>query len=61
MKARNELQQEYIDWFVDGCDIKTLCAIVAHQMKDDLDMLDDDELLSEVKDYAPDLLEDAHS
>ena len=30
-------------------------------MKDDLDMLDDDELLSEVKDYAPDLLEDAHS
>ena len=61
MKARNELQQEYIDWFVDGCDIKTLCAIVAQQMKDDLDMLDDDELFSEVKDYAPDLLEDAHS
>ena len=61
MKARNELQQEYIDWFVDGCDINALCAIVAQQMKDDLDMLDDDELLNEVKDYAPDLLEDAHS
>ena len=51
MKAEM-VQQEYIDWFVDGCcDANALCAIVAQQMKDDLDMLDD-EAIGEVKDYA---------
>ena len=59
MKTRDELQQEYIDWFIDGCDIKTLCAIVADQMAEDLDMLDDVELVEEVKTYAKELLEDA--
>ena len=59
MKTRNELQQEYVDWFVDGCDLKTLVRIVADQMIDDLDMLDDDELFKEVKEYAPELLDDA--
>ena len=59
MKSRNELQQEYVDWFVDGCDLKTLVRIVSDQMIDDLDMLDDDELVKEVKEYAPELLENA--
>ena len=59
MKSRDELQQDYIDWFVDGCDLKTLIAIVANQLSDDLDMLDDDELVKEVKYYAPELFDDA--
>ena len=61
MKTRNELQHDYVDWFVDGCDINALIRIVSEQMIDDLDMLDDDELIKEVKEYAPELLDDAHS
>ena len=59
MKSRDSLQQEYIDWFIDGCDLKSLIEIVANQMSDDLDMLDDDELVKEVKEYAPELLKNA--
>lgn len=53
------MQQNYIDWFIDGCDMKDLIRIVADQMNDDLTMLDDDELVTEVKEYAPELLKDA--
>ena len=56
MLDREIVQQDYIDWFIDGCDTKTLIRIVADQMSDDLDMLDDDELISEVKIYAPHLI-----
>ena len=59
MKSRNEIQQEYICWFVHGCDLYELREIVANQMHDDLDMLDDDELLKEVKEYAPELFNNA--
>ena len=59
MKSRNELQQDYVDWFIDGCGLKTLIRIVSDQMADNLDMLDDDELFKEVKEYAPELLDDA--
>ena len=55
--TRDQIQQLYIDWFVDGCDLKTLIDIVADQMKDDLLMLDDKELVKEVKTYAPELIE----
>ena len=59
MKSRNELQQEYIDWYLDGTSREDLEQVVATQMWDDLDMLDDDELIKEVKEYAPELLENA--
>ena len=55
--TRDQIQQLYIDWFVDGCDLKTLIDIVSDQMKDDLLMLDDKELVKEVKTYAPELIE----
>ena len=55
--TRDQIQQKYIDNFIDSCNLKELIEIVANQMADDLDMLDDVELVKEVKHYAPELIE----
>ena len=55
--TRDQIQQKYINWFIDGCELDALIEIVATQMSEDLDMLDDRELVKEVKHYAPDLIE----
>ena len=55
--TRDQIQQNYIVWFVDSTELDDLIQIVSQQMDDDLDMLDDVELVKEVKHYAPDLIE----
>ena len=56
-KDRDQIQTEYVDWFIDGLDIKEMMRIISDQMHEDLDMLDDVELVKEVKHYAPEIVE----
>ena len=54
---RDELQQDLIDRIVDDMDIKTLMQLVAEQLDHNYDSYTVDELIEEVKEYYPDLLE----
>ena len=54
---RDSIQQLYIDWYLEGASLSELQEAVAMQMSEDLDLLDDDELVTEVKHYAPELFE----
>ena len=56
-KDRDQIQAEYIDWYIDSLELEDLIDIVKTQMIDDLGMLDDVELVKEVKHYAPDLVD----
>lgn len=56
---RDELQQAYIDRILDGMDIKDMMAILADQFDENLDKYSVDELIEEVEQYYPDLLEDS--
>ena len=56
-KDRDQIQREYIDWFIKGCSNDELARIVYEHLDQDLDMLDDVELVKEVKHYAPDLVD----
>ena len=54
---RDELQQDLIDRIVDDMDLKTLMQLVAEQLDHNYDSYTVDELIEEVKEYYPDLLE----
>ena len=56
-KDRDEIQAEYIEWFIDGADRSELEECVRMQMQDDLEMLEDKELVKEVKHFAPHIVE----
>jgi len=55
---RDELQANYIDRILDGMDIKDMMRILYDQFDENLDMYSVDELIEEVKEYYPDLLEE---
>ena len=55
---RDELQQNLIDRILDDMDLKTLMQLVADQLDNSYDSYTVDELITEVKEYYPDLLED---
>ena len=55
---RDELQQTLIDRIVDDMDIKTLMQLVAEQLDHNYDSYTVDELIAEVEEYYPHLLED---
>jgi|21_taG_2_1085346.scaffolds.fasta_scaffold87376_2 hypothetical protein len=55
--TRDQIQQLYIDWYLEGATLTDLQESVAMQMAEDLDLLSDTELAKEVKHYAPDLIE----
>ena len=55
---RDELQQNLIDRILDDMDLKTLMQLVADQLDHNYDSYTVDELITEVKEYYPDLLED---
>ena len=57
-KSRGEIIQEYIDWYIDGATLSDLCEVVATQMWDDLDMLGDAELVEDIKQFAPHIVND---
>ena len=54
---RDELQDAYIESIIDGMDHKDLWAFVYDNMNDHLDKYTVDELIEEVEEYYPHLLE----
>jgi hypothetical protein len=56
---RQELVEAYIDRVLDNMSTKDLIRIVADQIEENLSSYSDDELLTEVEEYYPELLESA--
>jgi hypothetical protein len=54
---RDELQDAYINEIIDGMDIKDLMRIVYDNIEQNLDQYSVDELIEEVQEYYPHLLE----
>ena len=55
---RSELQDTMIQQILDDMDIKTMMAILYDSMNEDYDKYSDEEILEEVKEYYPHILED---
>lgn len=58
---RNKLQQNLIDQILDDMDLKTLLQLVAEQLDASYDMYTVDELITEAKEYYPELLEQSNT
>ena len=55
---RSELLDAYIDRILDNMSTKDLMRIVGDQIEENLSGYSDDELIAEVSEYYPELLED---
>ena len=55
---RQELQQQLVDNMIEGMDFKTMWAVLYDFMDQSYDKYTDDELMEEVKEYYPELLEE---
>ena len=55
---RSELQDQLIQQILDDMDIKTMMAILYDSMSEDYDKYSDKEILEEVKEYYPHILEE---
>ena len=55
---RQELQDAYINQVIDDMDLKTMWAVLFDFMDADLDKYTDNELMTEIKEYYPELLEE---
>ena len=55
---RDELQNAYVDRVIDGMDVKTMAQIIADQLHETFDNYSVNELINEVEEYYPDLLQD---
>ena len=55
---RDQLQEAYIESIIDGMDHKSMYQFVYDSMNDNLNDYTTEELVTEVKDYYPELLED---
>ena len=55
--TRDQIQERFIRWNVEQCSGDELEQFMFDEMNKDLDMLDDVELVKEVKHYAPFLIE----
>jgi len=55
---RDELQANYINQILDGMDIKDMMRILYDQFDENLDKYTVTELIEEVKEYYPELLEE---
>ena len=58
MMNRSELQDNMIQQILEDMDIKTMMAILYDNMSESYDKYSDEELMEEVKEYYPELLED---
>ena len=56
---RDELQEAYINAVIDGMDFKTMWQYVYDQLTDNFYKYTVDELITEVEDYYPELLEES--
>jgi hypothetical protein len=57
-EQRDQLIDNYAWTIVDGMDIKALCQLAAEQIAAGMENYSDEEVIAEVKDYYPHLLED---
>ena len=57
-EQRDKLIDDYAWTIVDGMDIKDLCRMAAEQIASNLENYSDEEVIAEVKEYYPHLLED---
>lgn len=55
---RESLIADYIDRVLDNMSTKDLMQIVGDQLQENLSLYSDDELLTEVSEYYPELLEE---
>ena len=55
---RSELQQKLVDCMVDGLDMEMLCQLACDALSTTYDDYSDEELITEVKEYYPELLEE---
>ena len=58
---RDQLQNDYIESIIDGMDHKDLWQFVYDTIEQNLETYSDEELVTEVKDYYPHLLEEEES
>lgn len=56
-QARNNLIEAYVDRVIDSMSTKDLIRIVAEQLEENLSAYSDAELISEIDEYYPELLE----
>ena len=56
---RDSLQDNYVETIIDGMDHKDMYAFVKDNLNDHLDKYSVDELIQEVEDYYPELLEES--
>ena len=56
---RQELQRNMIDAIVDGMDMEMLCSLACDALSTTYNEYTDDELMEEVKEYYPELLEES--
>ena len=54
---RQELQENYIQQLIEGMDFKTMERFVYDTLEENLTNYTDEELITEVTDYCPELLE----
>jgi len=55
---RESLVSEYVDRILDNMSTKDLMRIVGDQLEENLSGYSDDELIAEVREYYPELLDD---
>jgi len=55
---RSELQDNMIQQILEDMDIKTMMAILYDNMNESYDKYSDEELIAEVEEYYPELLND---
>ena len=55
---RDELQENLINQIIDGMDIDGLCQLAYDYLSDNYEKYSVDELITEVEEYYPHLLED---
>ena len=58
---RSELQQQLVDEMIDGMDHKTMWQILDSYMMESYDKYTDEELIEEVKEYYPHILEESNT
>lgn len=54
---RDQLIEDYVQMIIEGMDYKTMECLVYDTLKDNLSDYTDEELITEIQDYNPDLLE----
>ena len=58
---RSELQQQLVNEMIDGMDYKTMWQILDSYMMESYDKYTDEELMEEVKEYYPYILEESNT